>query len=285
MPISRRLQRITGSAVAAIAALLLVDAGFAINAEKNLARHIETQAKLEATPWVNLGGYAYTSSFFTGQWSSVNSRIRDVEVPGFGLVSLEYGATNVEIPKESVLSGIFTESPTEQYFTKLRLDGLALGAKMGLTDLVIANYEDSSPAGGWETEAVLEATVPGWQAPATVMVELRIVAGNVTIRPREILSAPDNPDSALTSSSVELNQEHRREILATFTQDLPGAELPLGIPPTRIFTSGGSITIEGENILCTVSAENFMPPTTLAAQTIGTTKQELPESNCRNRRH
>ena len=145
MSISRRQKKIGGSILAVAALVIATDMGFASHAEYKLSEHIQETAQLEMTPYVAIGGKAYLSSFVTGKWSSVTSRIRDVEVPDFGLVSLEYGASNVKIPASAVLSGNFPESPTKQYFTKLSLDGVSLGNKLGLTDLSIQSLKDSSP--------------------------------------------------------------------------------------------------------------------------------------------
>ncbi len=264
---------------------MTVDAGFASHAEHALSERIRDTAHLEMTPYVSVAGKAYLSSLFTGQWSSVNSRIRDVEVPGFGLVSLEYGAVNVKVPRESVLSGDFGESQTKQYFTKLGLDGLSLGRKMGLTDLVIQNLEDSSPSGGWETEALFEATPRGWSAPARVAVKLRIVRGDVVISLQDIIAAPKGPDAQKLSDPSELSDQDRRTVQDTFSITLPGDEIPLGLPATRIYVSGGTITIEGEQIMCTVSPVNFMPPTSKdAAELSAQSAEKLPDTNCRVRR-
>lgn len=285
MPTSRRLLKVGGSFLAVAALLVTADAGFAAHAEQSLSEQIRKTANLEMTPYVSIAGKAYTSSFFTGKWSSVNSRIRDVEVPGFGLVSLEYGAVNVQIPKESVWSGQFGESKTKQYFTKLGLDGLSLGRKMGLSDLVIQPLEDSSPAGGWETEALFEATPKDWKTAAKVAVKLRIVQGDVIITPIDIVATPKGSEATSLGDPEELSEADRKTVLETFSLTLRGDDIPLGMPATRIFVSGGTVTIEGEQIMCTVSPANFMPPTSRdAAELSAKSAEKLPASNCRVRR-
>ena len=96
MSISRPVKRIS-AAVGAIALLAVgADLGLAIHAERNLANRIREEMNLPADPYVSLGGVAYSSSFFTGQWSSIQVRARDLEIEGFGLVSVESGAVDVE---------------------------------------------------------------------------------------------------------------------------------------------------------------------------------------------
>ena len=71
----------------------------------------------------------------------------------------------------------------------------------------------------------------------------------------------------------------------TFALTLRDSDIPMGMPATRVYVSGGSITIEGEQILCTVSPTNFMPPTSQQdAEAAAQSTEKLPEKNCRVRR-
>ncbi|WP_448852859.1 LmeA family phospholipid-binding protein [Corynebacterium sp. 335C] len=257
---SSRPRRIAAwSAAAILLAAVGVDTGAAIHAERQLAEHLRGEAHLPADPYVSLGGLAYLSSLFTGQWSSVSVRARDLDVPGFGLVSVESGAVDVQVPRESVWTGRFEDAETDKFFGKLQLDGLALGRQMGFTDLVIQNLEDVSPVGGWETEAIFEATPEGWDGPATVSVKLRILEQNVHVIPIEVIEAPAYPDSVDVMPGDELAPEQRDVLMRAFTLFLEGAQLPLEIPPTRIYVAGGSVFIEGEQVNTTVSPEDFLP--------------------------
>lgn len=260
MASSRRVIKTSAAVVGILATLACVDSGFAVHAERNLAQRIKADSNMEMTPYVKIGGMAYLSSFATGRWSSINVRARDIDAPGFGLVSVEFGAVNVSVPPKSVLTGDFEASPAKTYFTKLQLDGLSLGHKMGFTDLAIQNLDDVSPAGGWETEALFEATPHGWATPAKVAVKLRIKEGTVSITPIEVISGPYAPDGKKTLPGAELNDEVKAEISKSFELTLSEGSLPLGLQPTRVYVSGGSVTIEGEQIRCNVVPENFMPP-------------------------
>ncbi|MDO5030675.1 MAG: DUF2993 domain-containing protein [Corynebacterium sp.] len=284
MSISQRQKKIGGSVLAVAALIVAADMGLASHAEYKLSEHIRETANLEMTPYVAIGGKAYLSSFVTGKWSSVNSRIRDVEVPDFGLVSYEYGAANVKIPASSVLSGDFPESQTKQYFTKMSLDGVSLGNKLGLTDLSIQSLKDSSPAGGWETEAMFEGTPKGWKSKATVSAKLRIVNRDVIITPLDIISAPASATDTKAGDASALSDADAQHIRDTFSLTLRDQDIPLGMPATRVYVSGGSVTIEGEQIMCTVSPANFMPPTSKKdAEAASKSAEQLPEKNCRVR--
>ena len=277
MKFSRPALKKAGAVIAVIAVLGGVDAGFASHAEANLSDRIRTETNLEVTPSTNIGGLAYLSSLVTGKWSSISVRLRDIDVPGFGLVSIEYGAANASVPRSAVLSGDFSEAPVKQYFTKVSLDAISLGRKLGFSDLVIQNLKDISPAGGWETEALLEATLPEWSAPAQVSVKLRIVGGDIVMTPMEVVAAPPSKTDTKVVHHPQLDEETAATIKDAFALRLTSAELPLGLTATRVFVSGGSITVEGEQIQCTVSPENFMP-----AERIGADAQ-LASTNCRVR--
>lgn len=259
MTISRAARR-SIAAVAGVALLAFTaDAGLAIHAERNLANDIRREANLPADPYVSLGGMAYTSSFFTGRWSSIQVRARDLEVPGFGLVSVESSAINAQIPPSSVWSGDFDRAMAKHYFTRLQLDGVALGRQLDFTDLAIQNYEDVSPAGGWETEAIFEATPPGWAARASVMVKLRIVDGDAYFTPDHVISGPADPAAEDVVPGDELSDDTAAAILRAFELKLTADELPLRQTPTRIYVSGGSVFIEGDEMNRVVSPEDFLP--------------------------
>ncbi|MFD5868893.1 DUF2993 domain-containing protein [Corynebacterium sp. NPDC060344] len=262
MSISRPVAR-AAATVGAVALLAVgADLGLAIHAERNLANQIREDMNLPADPYVSLGGAAYASSFFTGRWSSIQVRARDLEIEGFGLVSVESGAVDVEIPRESVWSGDFDNAFTERYHTKLQLDGLSLGRQFGFTDLAIQNHEDISPAGGWETEAIFEATPPGWSAPAEVVVKLRILQGDAEFIPVEVISGPEGPDSKDVLRGEELSDATVDAILPSFGLELSGVQLPLRQRPTRIYVAGGSIFIEGDERYRHVSPGDFLPVAT-----------------------
>lgn len=262
MSISRPVKRIS-VAVGAIALLAVgADFGLAIHAERSLANQIREEMNLPADPYVSLGGAAYASSFFTGQWSSIQVRARDLEIEGFGLVSVDSGAVDVEIPRSSAWTGHFDSAFTQHYHTKLQLDGLSLGRQFGFTDLAIQNHEDISPAGGWETEAIFEATPPGWSAPAEVVVKLRILDGDAEFTPIEVIAGPEGPDSKDVIPGEELSDDAASAILPSFELELSGSELPLRQRPTRIYVSGGSIFIEGDERYRHVSPEDFLPVAT-----------------------
>lgn len=239
--------------------LFLADAGVAIHAERSFANSLRADANLPADPYVGLGGMAYSSSFVTGKLSSIRVRARDLEVPGFGLVSVESGASDAEVPARTVWSGDFESTYAKKFFTNLQFDGLALGQHMGLTDLVIQNLDDVSPAGGWETEAILEATPEGYSAPVTAVVKLRIISGDVYFLPDHIISGPEDKETTKETPGKELTDELTQEFLDVFYLELPGESLPLDMPPTRIYVSGGFIFVEAEKIHATVSPRDFLP--------------------------
>ncbi|MDO5730185.1 LmeA family phospholipid-binding protein [Corynebacterium sphenisci] len=238
--------RRTIAALAAAALLLAAaDTGLAAHAEHGFAGRLGEDVALPGEPWVGLGGAAYASSLVTGRWSSIKVRARDVAVPGLGLVTVESGAVNARVPASAVFTGDFERTATKKFFTSVQLDAVALGGLLGVDDLLIQNLEDISPAGGWETEAILRATPPGAAGPATVAVKLRIRDGVVLLLPYEVIDAPAGAAASAT--------------LDAFRLTLGPGRLPLGGRPTRIYVSGGSIHVESERLHTTVTPADFLP--------------------------
>ena len=78
----------------------------------------------------------------------------------------------------------------------------------------------------------------------------------------EVLSGPADADSEDVLRGDELSDDAAAEILPAFELVLTGAELPLRQRPTRIYVSGGSIFIEGDELYRLVSPEDFLPVAT-----------------------
>ncbi|MBV7295852.1 LmeA family phospholipid-binding protein [Corynebacterium sp. TAE3-ERU12] len=245
MPYSRRTRIIATAAAAILGTAAVADTALAIHAEHTFANTLREDANLPAAPYTSLGGVAYTSSFITGQWSSIKARARDIDIPGLGLVTVESGAVNAEVPAKAILTGKFTEARTKKYFTRIQLDAVALGGLIDVPDLRVRNLEDESPSGGWETEALLEGTPKGCSEPAEVAVKLRIWQGTVHITPYQV-----------RHNECPLSD---RDVMDIFTLTLPGDNLPLADDPTRIYVAGGAIYIENEQREVQVSADDFLP--------------------------
>lgn len=198
------------------------------------------------TLYVTIGKQAYLSSLVAGKWSSVTPYTRDVEVPSFGLVSLEHGASSVKIPTSPVFGGNFPELPTRQYSIKLSLDGVSLGGKLGLTDLDIRNLKDSSPTGSWGTEATFEVTPTGWQGKTQVSAKLRVVSRDVITTPMKIISASSSLTDSRIYNKPELPEVDTQYILDTFRLASRDSEIPMGMSTARVYVPDDSVTIKDE---------------------------------------
>lgn len=241
----RRAGIISAMIVTVVAVLFLVDSISAAHAERNLSRYLREEENLPAEPYVNLGGFAYLSSLVSGQWSSVTVRSRDMEIDEFGLVTVNADAINLQVPASSVWSGDFEDALAELFYSRLQLDGVALGTQLGISDLLIQNSKDISPAGSWEAEAVLEGTPPGGDTAVSVLAELRLQNGTVEIIPSEVLS----DDSEIPED----------EILDAFGLTFPAGSLPLPQDPSRVYVDGGTIQIESVQRNVRVSPTDFLP--------------------------
>lgn len=259
-PRRRRLLTALGVVVAVLLAATVADALVAARAEHRISERIYRDAHLASPPAVEVTGFPYLGAVLSHEVPSVSVQANDVDVPGFGLVSVTSSAQKVTLPTDAVVSGSFTDAPARKVFTSLRLDGVAVGRRMGVDDLLIQAKDDISPQGGWETEAVFEGTPRGFSEPAAVEMRLRIREGNVHIVPTRVIRAPrDTGPRAPSVDGADLDPALTRQIMDTFRLDIPGSSFPLRSRPSRIYTSGGSVTVETEQLYTRVSVSDLAP--------------------------
>ncbi|RAV33492.1 LmeA family phospholipid-binding protein [Corynebacterium heidelbergense] len=251
-------------AVATLVVVLgIVDALIAARAEHNVSEQIYRNSNLPNPPKVMMAGFPYLASAFTHELQAITVTSRDVNVPGYGLLSVQSSAQYVTVPSSAVLSGEFTDAPARKVFTRLQLDGVSLGAKMGVNDLLIQNKDDISPRGGWETEALFEGTPRGYAKPATVEMTLRLKQGDVYFSAVNVISAPASPaaDAPIVRAD-QMDAAARKRILDSFSLVLRAKDLPFhGGHPMRAYVSGGSAYVESERYYTKVSMLDLAPPT------------------------
>lgn len=245
-----------------IAGVLLVDAIIAGRVEHNISQRIYDNSNLATPPRVTVAGYPYIAAALTGEIQAVTVGSRDVHVPGYGLLSVQTSAQYITVPRSAVWSGDFENAPARKVFTRLQLDGVSLGARMGINDLLIQNKDDISPLGGWETEALFEGTPKEFHRPATVQVKLRLREGDVYITAEKVVKGPTSSSvHARTVPGSELDPQTRDRLLEEFSLMLPARDLPLGgETPMRVYVSGGSVYVESEKYYTTVSLLDLTPP-------------------------
>lgn len=222
-----------GALIVAVGAVFwMVDSFIAARAERNISRAVADSANLENEPGVFAGSAIYTSALLTGELDHASINMLDVPVPGVGVVNARTEVQNVEVTREQVLSGDLNGARAELFTRTLRMDGVALGSHLDITDLDISHPFDISPSGGIASEALLTGTPPGFEEPVSVLVTLRLVGSEFQMVPVELIDAPP----AITLG----------EVSAAFSWRIDTRTLPLADRALAVYLSGGSIHFQSE---------------------------------------
>ncbi|MDY6049141.1 MAG: DUF2993 domain-containing protein [Corynebacterium sp.] len=216
----------TVAVIIALAGFFLVDAVTTARGEFRLSRQLQGAVSFSGlTMWQTLAG---------GTVGNVQVLGTDVTVPTLGMVNTHITAYALPLTNEQVRTGNVAGTPVKTLKQQVQLDGVALGALLGISDLNIANPVNISPSGAPLPTAEFTGTPPGATEPETALVDLRIVAGDIRLE-------STNPAFELT---------------------IPAADMPLAAPATRIFCSGGSVFIESERHNVTLTAADLSPTLT-----------------------
>mgnify|MGYP002759854944 CR=1 FL=1 len=248
-----------------VIATAFTDSMVAGRTEHMYSRTLYENSNLANPPSVFVAGSPYTASAFTHEVQAITVNAKDVDVPGWGLMSVHKSAQYVTLPWQAVLGQSFTNAPAKKVFTRLQVDGVTIGGKMHVDDLLIQNRDDISPRGGWETESIFEGTPKGFSAPATVEMKLRVKEGDVYLTPTRVIRGPKTEDreglwgSGTTVAGDKLDENTRKRIERAFTLKIPGERLPLKEKPKRVYVAGGSVFFESEQLYTTVSLQDLIP--------------------------
>ena len=240
---------------------LITDNVIAARAEHKISEALYADSNLANPPKVQVAGFPYTRAALSHEIQAVTVTASDVDVPGFGLMSVHTSAQYITVSADDVFNGKIENAPARKVFTRLQLDGVLLGDRMNIEALQIQNLDDISPRGGWETEAVFEGKPEGFAKPAKVEVKLRIVAGTMKITPIKILSAPDGLDIKAKDVTDEgsIDKDIVRRINEAFSLSIPGKQLPMPGDPERVYVSGGSLFVETEQVYTKISLSDLAP--------------------------
>ncbi|MBI9001125.1 DUF2993 domain-containing protein [Corynebacterium sp. CCM 9185] len=232
------------SAVVLLAVPWLVDTAAAVHAERQISAEIRADEKMDQNPRVTVGGLPYLGALVTHTVPMVVVEASDVPVRGIGTANLRTEFRDLELTQDQVFSGEILGAPASVVARTVRLDGVALGTQIGVTDLDIAHPTDISPAAHPATEARLTGTPPGFERPVTVYVRLRIKGPEITMIPYRLVGVPDGRGD---------------EIRSIFTWRLPTEDLPLPTRIDKVFCSGGSIYLESRQRNVVVGETPILP--------------------------
>ena len=164
-----KVKKIAFRGAVALVLLLLVaavvDNVIAARAEHKISEALYADSNLANPPKVQVAGFPYTASALSHELQAVTVAANDVDVPGFGLMSVHTSAQYVTVSAEDVFNGTIENAPARKVFTRLQLDGVLLGNRMDIDALQIQNLDDISPRGGWETRPFSRASPKGLPSP------------------------------------------------------------------------------------------------------------------------
>ena len=195
----------------------LVDSIVAARVEMRIAQEIEAVTPVESNPRIYVGGFPYLLALSTHKVPLSNDQLLN---------------GNIEGAKAKALSHY------------MRLDGVALGSFLNITDLDISHPSDISPTSTSASEAQLTGTPPNFTEPVVAEVKLRIKGSTISIEPTSVRGAPPGREE---------------EALNAFSWTVDSTELPLGGRATSINCNGGSIYISSEISNVTLSYKDFAP--------------------------
>lgn len=222
----------------------VADSVVAARVEMRIAQQVEAVTPVESNPRIYVGGFPYLWALKTHRVPAITSESLDVAIPGLGLVNLRTEADRVTLSKEQLLSGDIEGAKAKSLSHYMRLDGVALGSFLNITDLDISHPGDISPTSTAASEATLTGTPPNFDTPVVAEVKLRIKGSTISVEPMSVQGAPAGRE---------------QEALGAFAWRIDSTELPLGGRATSISCNGGSIYISSEISNVTLSYQDFAP--------------------------
>ena len=240
----RRAWRWLLAAAVVVVLALSADTVLGSRAEDRLSRDAEAFDQLSYPPDTYIGGFPFVQALFTDSVPRLSLTTLDAPVEGLGIVNATAEAFDIDIPGRQVLSADFRGGEASLVRRRIRLDGVAFGQLLHMTDLDISNPYDISPLGGVASEAQLTGTVPGTDAPSTVVVTLRLDNGTLVMRPSVLLDAPPGAED---------------KVIDAFTLTRDTRDLPLGGPADLVQVSGGSIEFSRDRINVALTPDDLTP--------------------------
>ncbi len=222
----------------------LADSVAAVRVERAISTGVEDRTNLDVSPAVAVGGVPYLQALISGEVPVITVNALDVDVRDLGMVNARTALSQVSLEPDQVLDGDIDGAAAALLTRTIGLDGVAFGRLLDMTDLDIANPYDISPGGGVTSEAQLTGTPPGFDAPVTVVVDLRLVGPDFHMTPRELHDAP---------------ADRTAEVREAFTLTLDTRDLPLAGRATSVHLGGGSIYFEAQRHNVTVRLADLSP--------------------------
>ncbi|MDO5512372.1 DUF2993 domain-containing protein [Corynebacterium sp.] len=226
----------------------LIDSIAASRVERAISRDVEEAARLDVSPRVSIDSAPYLTSLVTGEIPAVSINALDVDVADLGMVNAQTRLGELRVSPRQVLTGDISGVPARIFTRTIRLDGVAFGRLLDMTDLDISHPYDISPGGGPASEAQLTGTPFDQREPSTVLVDLRLKGNEFHMTPTEIIDAPADQTDAEAAAIRE-----------AFTLTLDTRMLPLSGRASMVSMSGGSIYFEAQRLNVSVAMSALSP--------------------------
>ena len=219
----------------------LADTAIAMRAEHALSTHAAQLSDLSTAPAAYVGGLPFRSTIPRISLDALDVPVASV---GVGNAGIELVDVTLAHPRTLTITEDLPGAKASLVRRSVRLDGVAFGQLLGMTDLDIASPYDISPSGGGASEARLTGTLPGADQPVTVVVTLRLEGLEFVMRPSELLDVPPElVDQAITAFTLRRDTE----------------DLPLGGPADQVQLTGGSIEFSRDRINTTIEESDLTP--------------------------
>ena len=229
-----------------------VDFGTAIYAEYRLARTLRTEARLGFDPWVGILGFPFIPQALRHRYDEIEIRASAVAWPVIGKASLEATLHSIDLTQASWLIRPGVPLSVGKVESRIIINSTHLGRYMGINDLLVeAPPKESNDATGGTTESGISSSVglvftgtpksAGVEDRVSVSVDLSMTgADNTTLvfTATGIITGPGTADRTVPDEKLA-------PVLAAFTKQLPGQELPFGVAPNREGARGSDVIIEG----------------------------------------
>lgn len=249
--------------VVVVVALLGIDTGFAIAAERSFARSLgsSTDTKIRFEPEVTLSGFPATRSIEAGRYSAIGVTARAVNVTGSGNCTatdpchadLRSRLTDVKIVGDERFFNRYTRFDFGSMTASVTVDSVAVGRMIGIDDLTVNTPAPRDKAGGGgpqdgllsRTEGVLlTGSVP--PGPGRQKVEVSVVADLSIDGGRLRLTATDFYRGPEEHADADIAPTDRAHVLAQFSGRLPELPMPWGLTPESAHSSGSDLMIDGQ---------------------------------------
>lgn len=178
--------------VGALLALLLLDRGGALLAERAIAAQAQAAAQLAQRPQVDVAGFPFLTQALGGRYERVELRAADVPAGQLRLAQLTATLTGVQLPLSDALSGAVDRVPVERVAARALLPYAQLAPNLRVEPV------------GQRVRVSGQVEVLGQSLSAAAVSRVEVVDGAVVVSAQEFEVAGRTLNRALTRALREV---------------------------------------------------------------------------------